>query len=41
MSLNVTGVSNRRQLDIDLAAGVASSSLPTATLQIEIDGFER
>jgi len=37
----VTGAFNRRQLDIDLAAGINSSGLPTATLQIDIDGFER
>ena len=37
----VTGAFNRRQFDIDLAAGIDSSGLPTATLQIDIDGFER
>jgi diguanylate cyclase (GGDEF)-like protein len=38
---SVTGAFNRRQLDIDLAAGVDSSGLSTATLLIDVDDFER
>lgn len=37
----VTGAFNRRQLDIDLAAGGDSSGLSTATLMIDVDDFER
>ena len=37
----VTGAFNRRQLDIDLAAGVDSSGMSTATLMIDVDDFER
>lgn len=37
----VTGAFNRRQLDLDLAAGVDSSGLSTATLMIDVDDFER
>lgn len=37
----VTGTFNRRQLDIDLAAGVDAAGLSTATLMIDIDEFDR
>ncbi len=37
----VTGAFNRRQLDLDLAAGVDSSGLSTATLMIDVDDFDR
>lgn len=37
----VTGAFNRRQLDIDLAAGVDPSGLSTATLMIDVDDFAR
>ena len=37
----VTGAFNRRQLDIDLATGVDSSGMMTATLMIDVDDFER
>ena len=37
----VTGAFNRRQLDLDLAAGVDFSGLSTATLMIDVDDFER
>lgn len=37
----VTGAFNRRQLDIDVAAGVDPSGLSTATLMIEVDDFEK
>lgn len=36
----VTGAFNRRQLDIDLAAGVDPSGMSTATLMIDVDDFE-
>jgi diguanylate cyclase (GGDEF)-like protein len=37
----VTGAFNRRQLDIDLAAGVDPSGMTTATLMIDVDDFDR
>lgn len=37
----LTGAFNRRQLDLDLAAGVDASGLSTATLMIDVDDFER
>lgn len=37
----VTGTFNRRQLDIDLAAGVDPSGMTTATLMIHVDDFDR
>ncbi len=37
----VTGTFNRRQLDIDLAAGVDASGMSTATLMIHVDDFGR
>ena len=36
----VTGAFNRRQLDRDLAAGLDTSELPTASLMIDVDDFE-
>lgn len=36
----LTGAFNRRQLDADIAAGVDSSGRPTATLMVDVDGFE-
>lgn len=38
---HVTGTFNRRQLDIDLAAGVDPSGLSTATLMIDVDDFQK
>lgn len=35
----VTGAFNRRQLDADIAAGLDTSDLPTATLLISVDDF--
>ncbi len=37
----VTGTFNRRQLDLDMAAGVDASGMSTATLMIDVDDFER
>ncbi len=37
----LTGAFNRRQLDLDLAAGVDASGLSTATLMIDVDDFSR
>lgn len=37
----VTGAFNRRQLDLDVAAGVDSSGLSTATLMLHVDNFEQ
>jgi diguanylate cyclase (GGDEF)-like protein len=37
----VTGAFNRRQLDLDLAAGVDPSGMSTATLMIDVDDFGR
>lgn len=35
----VTGAFNRRKLDVDIAAGLDTSDLPTATLLISVDDF--
>lgn len=37
----VTGAFNRRQLDIDVAAGVDPSGLSTATMMIDVDDFDQ
>ncbi len=37
----VTGAFNRRQLDMDIAAGVDRSGLSTATLMVEVDDADR
>ncbi len=37
----VTGAFNRRQFDIDLAAGVDPTGMTTATLMIDVDNFGR
>jgi diguanylate cyclase (GGDEF)-like protein len=37
----VTGTFNRRQLDLDLAAGVDVSGLSTASLMLHVDNFEQ
>lgn len=36
----LTGAFNRRQLDVDIAAGVDTSGRSTATLMIEVDRFD-
>jgi diguanylate cyclase (GGDEF)-like protein len=36
----VTGAFNRRQLDVDIAAGLDTSGQSTATLMIDVDEFE-
>jgi diguanylate cyclase (GGDEF)-like protein len=37
----VTGAFNRRQLDLDIAAGVDALGMSTATLMIDVDDFDR